>query len=155
MISVVAEHLSRNGSFELHISDAFWKFRKCGALRFPVTVKSEFLPWALSWEKKWDMLFEACDRCFVMFCTFAALFFSDDKTETTLKEGTLLSFFPSFYHSIFPFFSPLTCPFRSSPSPLFPTLSFLFSSWPFCHPPPLVLSLHLAPCSLSRRCTRY
>lgn len=31
---------------ELHTSDTFGKFGKFGTLRFPVTVKSEFLLWA-------------------------------------------------------------------------------------------------------------
>lgn len=80
-------------------------------MRFSVTVKSEFFLWAPLWEKKRDMLSEACDRCLVMFCTFAALFFWDDKTETFWNAKTFrtLSFTAPF--SFFPFSSCflLTC----------------------------------------------
>lgn len=65
------------------------------------------------------MLFEACDRCFVMFCTFAALFFWDDKTETfwNAKRGKRNSIF---FHHLFPF------P-HLSPPPTFPTCTSNFS----------------------------
>lgn len=74
------------------------------------------------------MLSEACDRCFVMFCTFEALFFWDDKTEMfwNAKREIQLSFMASFLYLTCFSAIPRACPFSISCIPC--SLSFLISS---------------------------